>query len=317
MNKKLRLVIALVMVLVIALAFTGCSKKENQNQVKKDQGGNTNQEQSRYPLTVKDDLGNEVVIGKQPKKIVSLAPSNTEILFALGAGEMVVGVTAYCDYPEKAIDIPKVGDVNGVNLEAVLEMDPDVVFNFSGWHKDVVDKLKELNVTVIEIRSESIDETISSIILMGKVIDKENEAEKIAKDIKERKAAVEEKVKGIKDKVTVFYEVWFDPLMTVGKNTFINELIELAGGINIASDIEGYKDFSLETLVEKNPRVYLTTEFNIMMSDITQRPGYTSIDAVVNNRIYALDDNKTSRSGPRIIDGLEELAKALYPELFK
>jgi iron complex transport system substrate-binding protein len=310
-KKNFRLLVVMLLIGVMILSMTGCTKS---NEKEKDTNNNPT---ATYPMTIKDNVGNDVTIEKEPLKVISLAPSNTEILFAIEAGDKVIGVSGSCDYPEQALSVEKVADFQNLNIEGIVALDPDVIFAVDGWNSDDVEELRNLGLTIVTIKSQSIDEVIASIRLVGKVVNKSQKADVIAKEMENKKQEIVDKVKTIEEKVTVFYEVWYEPLMTVGGDEFIHELITLAGGINIAQDTKGFPMYDMEKLIEEDPVVYLIPEFNNTMSPVEQRPGFEGLQAIKNNKVYLTDNNLVSRPGPRIHLGLESIAKALYPELFE
>lgn len=314
-NKK-----TLMLVLVLALtlvAFTGCgdsNKAEDSNEKVETEGEN-----STYPLEVEDQFKNKVTIEKEPERIVSLAPSHTEILFSLGLEDKIVGVTSFCDYPEEAKEKDKIGDYEGINIEKVIELEPDLVVQYGKGDEGINSKIKEAGIPIVSYEPESIDEVINTINEIGKVTGKEEEAKKITEDMKAKKDEIVDKVKD-EERAKVFYEIWHDPLMAAGPGSFMDELINLAGGENIAKDAkEEYTEFDQEQLIERNPDIYLAAEDteDKTVESIKTRPGYETINAVKNDKVYLLEPNIVSRPGPRIVEALELVAKTLHPDLFE
>ncbi len=281
---------------------------------------------SEYPIEVVDSFGNRASIESEPKKIISLAPNNTEILFALGLEEKIIGVTSYCDYPEEASEKEIVGSYGEFNLEKIIELDPDLVLVYGQGDEDENEILKAAGINILGFMPETIDEVIEDIKKIGIITGKDEKALEISKEMKSKKNEIMEKLKG-KEKIKVFYEIWHEPLQAAGEDSFIGELIELAGGENIAvgdddENLGGYPLFDLEKLIEKDPEVYLTSADipEKTIESIKQRPGYENISAVKNNRVYLYEGNEAnilSRPGPRIIEALEILAKSIHPEIFE
>lgn len=270
-------------------------------------------------LEITDDFGTKVVLENKPEKIVSLAPNNTEILFALGLGDKVVGVTSFCDYPPEALDVENVGDFSGNNLERIIELEPDLVITYGVGNEDENARLREAGINVIGFEPESIDEVIDTISRIGKITGTDESAKSITEDMHRAKDEIVSKVVDV-DKPKVFYEVWHEPIMTAGPGSFMDHLITLAGGENIASDAaDEYPQFDLEQLVERNPEVYLTTADlpEKTVESIMERPGYADIDAINQGRVHLLDPNIVSRPGPRIVEALELVAKTIHPEIFE
>jgi len=268
-------------------------------------------------ITITDDLGRVVTLEKTPERIISIAPTNTEILFALGLGDKVVGVTDYCSYPEAAQDVEKIGSFSTINMEKIASLNPDLILATGGSQSELVENLVNLGFTVVVIDPKNIDEILEDITLVGKITGKEKEAKDLTEGMEEKIKTVTDKTAIIPEdqKPSVFYVVWNDPLMTAGPDTFINSLIELAGGINIASDAEtSWAVYAVELLIEKNPDVIIVsqhsgiTEEELKTSDI-----FATINAVLNSRIYTIDSDIVSRAGPRIVDALEQFYEFLYP----
>ncbi|MDN5366124.1 MAG: cobalamin transport system substrate-binding protein, partial [Thermacetogenium sp.] len=258
---------------------------------------------------------------KPPQRIISLAPNNTEILFALGVGERVVGVTTYCDYPEEAKEKARIGDLQG-NSEEIVALQPDLVVAKWTLNKNMVDKLRKLNIPVLCVEPESIEGVYRAIEMIALVTGTEEVGEKIIADMKKEIAEVQEKIAGIPEeqRVRVFIEVGTDPLFTAGNKTFVDELVRLAGGINVASEIDGYQMYSSESVIEKNPDVILAPDSYYVDVEqvINERPGWDQIKAVREGRVITkIDPNLINRPGPRSAQAVKLIAEAFYPDLFK
>jgi len=272
-----------------------------------------------YPLTIADNLGRNVTIFKQPERVVSLAPSNTEILFALGLGDKVVGVTEYCNYPLAAQEKEKVGGFSTVSIERVVALEPDLILAV-GIHESIVGDLERLGLTVVVLDSKNVDDILENIILVGKVTGQVGVAEELTASMEHRINAITSKVENAEG-TEVFYVTWHDPLRTVGPGTNIHELIQLAGGSNIAGDARvDYPIYSLETLIERDPDVIIISSKHGAGGPTVENIGTLlqdrGISAVRNRRIYEIDADLVVRDGPRVVDGMEEMAKCIHPELF-
>lgn len=315
--------------LIIVLAMVGCTPKKDVDEgLKGEDAEVTDHVDQAYPIEIEDNFGNKETIESEPMKIVSLAPSNTEILFALGLGDKVVGVTSNCNYPPEATEKEIVGDYNA-NLEKIVELDPDLVLVYGAGDEGEVKVLRDAGINVLGFMPETIDGVISDIKTIGNITGKSTEADELTKDMMTKKEEILDKVKG-QEKVKVFYEIWHDPLMAAGKGSFMDELITLAGGENIAEDADGaYPEYDLEQLVERNPEIYLTSVDDPEISPelqgktieaIKMRPGFEEISAIKNNRIYIFEGTEgdvVSRPGPRIIEALELIAKSIHPKVFE
>lgn len=296
-------IIALPIIIAIFISLSaGCSSVNDRIQ----------KEQS-----VKDSLGREIIIGQYPKKIISLAPAITEILFAIGLDQEIIGVSDYCDYPEKAKAKAKMGGFQNPNVELVASKDPDMVFISAGVQEEFIRKLEEINIKVVVLDADTIEQVIANIELAGQLTGKEEPAQKVAADMKAKLAEITAKVKD-RPKPKVFFEVWDDPLMSAGSGSFINNMIETAGGNNVAATSkERYYNYSVEKLLETNPDIYIINSHSHTPADIKKRTGYMTLSAVQNDKVFMIDDNLISRAGPRVIQGLEAMARYFHPEAFK
>jgi len=269
---------------------------------------------------VVDDMGRTVAIEGIPERIVSLAPSITETLFALDLGNEVVGVTDHCDYPEEASDLPTVGGYFTTNLEAIIYLAPDIVF--SDGHDPVGSDLEQLGVTMVVLQPADIDGIFADIELVGEIIDKEAEAEELIDDMKAHMDRIGAGIGSATEKPTVFYEVdATNPAQpwTAGGGTFVDMLITLAGGENIASasGIQSWDTLSLEEIIDRDPDMIILGDYPwVSPEDVMAREGWDALSAVQSGAIYGLDVDLVSRPGPRIFDGLEEVARIVHPEVF-
>lgn len=272
-----------------------------------------------FPLTLQDDVGTQVTLKAEPRRIVSLAPNHTETLFALGLGERVVGVTEYCNYPPEATIKQKVGGYADINLEQVVALQPDLVLASTLHMAQVVPALRERGLTVFVAEPDSVLDTLDTIVAIGRITGKEAEARTLTAQMQSRIEAVQAKVKNA-PRPKVFWELGAE-LYTAGPGSFINDLITLAGGENIAASTgQPWPQMSVEAIVLQDPDVIILADHNYgeTIDTVKQRPGWANIRAVKEGRIIELvNDDIVSRQGPRIVDGLEFIARALHPELFK
>ena len=270
-----------------------------------------------YPLTVTDYLGREVIIKQAPQRIVSLSPSTTEILFALNAGDRVVGVTDYDNYPPEVVNLPRVGNFKGPNIEAVVAQNPDLVFAANLTGLEQIDALERAGFPTLMMQANSMNQIADSILAIGRITDRQEQASQIVADMKARITEISSKVSS-RPKVKTFCLVASNDNWTTGGGTFIDELITLSGGINVAGHLQGWVKYSLEKLVEDNPDVIITFPHGSDMADVVSQPGYKETNAVKNGRIFRIsDENIVSRPSYRIVIGLEEIAQYLHPEAFK
>jgi len=281
---------------------------------------------SAAPIVVKDAQGVEFRLESTAQRIISLAPSNTEILFAVGAGKQVVGREEFSNYPEEAAAIASVGGSMGkYNMEEIAKLQPDLVLASPLTAPEVLKSLQEITPSVFVVQNpKDLEGLYANLLAVGTLTGHQPEAEKLVADLRARAKAVQDKVAGAADKPTVFYELdATDPAKpwTAGPGTFIDLLIGLAGGENIAASLQGeYVQISQEELIVQDPQVILLGDAlygGITAESLAARPGWDAISAVKNNRVLPFNDDLVSRPGPRMIEGLEELAKVLHPELFK
>jgi len=309
---KLWLIVAIVLAIVLVSASFVLLKGNPVN-------GNNNGK----PVTVVDDSGAEVTINSVPKRIVSLAPSSTEVLFAVGAGGQVVGVTDFCDYPQAVITGQAAGTITSIGnywqpaIEPIVALDPDLIIACGGGASDeAADKLRNMGYTVIVLDPQTVSDVLANIELVGKATGHTDEATTLVVSLQARIDAIANKIADITNKPKVYAEISDSPMMSVGPSSYMGDLITLAGGINIFDDASmPWPMVSSEAVIAKNPNVILSTYTDL--NSFSARPGWKSIDAVANSKIYKLDsDNIYARPGPRFITALEELSKMLHPDLF-
>jgi iron complex transport system substrate-binding protein len=283
----------------------------------------------QYPLKLVDDANRIVVIKSEPQRIVSMAPSTTEILFALGLGGRVVGVTDYCNYPPVVNELKRNGSLIVIggywtpDKEKIAAVKPDLVIGYASVpsHIEVAKTLESMNVTVLLLFPRYLNDVLDNIVLIGKACGKLKEAQELVDKLRARVEGIVEKVHGL-PKVKVYFELWFDPLMSAGPGTFIDELISLAGGENVFHDSQSsWPVVDSEQVMLKNPEVIVLpdtymSDYNVSIEQVKSRPGWQVISAVKNDRIYFIDDDIIFRPGPRLVDALETLARYIHPEAF-
>lgn len=277
-----------------------------------------------FPLTVTDDAGRSVTFDASPKAIVSVAPSNTEIVYALGQDSKLVGVSELDDYPPEVADKKKIGGGFQPNLEEIMALSPDLVLTI-GEYPDLTTQLESKGLTVLVLGPKDLDGIYNDIETLGKVLGAEQEASGLTSDMRARAEAVEAKVKDA-PKPKVFFEVdATDPTkpFTAGPGSFIDILIQKAGGENIAGKAASqWAQLSAEEIISANPDVIVLGDATVPTNPqspetVAARSGWADIKAVKDKAVYAIDTNIVSRPGPRIADGLEALAKLLHPDLFE
>jgi iron complex transport system substrate-binding protein len=276
-----------------------------------------------YPVTLTDDAGREVTLEEHPERIVSLAPSNTEIVCALNACDELVGVTDFDDYPPEVKDVPDVVIYAQVDVEKVVAAEPGLVLAAGNEQTPsrVIEQLEELGLTVMVLYPERLEEIYDEIELVGEALDEQQAAAELVADMRERVAEVEEAVAGA-DRPRTFYEVsvFQGTIYTAGKDSFLASLVETAGGEPITGDAQGV--IQPEELVVADPELILLGDAayqpRVTPADVRERgPAWQRLTAVQEDAIIPMpEDVLITRPGPRIVDGLEALAAAIHPERF-
>lgn len=273
-----------------------------------------------FPLTVRDDLGNQVTVRARPRRIVSLAPAMTEILFALDLGDQIAGVTEYCDYPPAARKKPKVGGIVNPSVERILAQRPDLVIGMRLNPKPVLRALANAGVATYAAEPRSVEEVMATVETAGALTGQRDEAERLVKNLRERLDAVRRAVQGL-PRPTVMLLYSQDPLWVAGAGTFPDRAIQLAGGRNAAGDVTGYKQYDAEMLLARDPDVILLTSMkggkeNAQLRAFVERPSVRDLSAVRESRVYVINADTVDRAGPRIVEGVEQIAEKLHPQRF-
>jgi len=332
--KRALLVVQLVMIFsVMLLAACGGTQAEQANEpqnapVNAETNDTTVEEpvveESPEPITLVDGYGREVTLEQPAQQIVSLAPSITEILFAIGAGDQVVGRDDFSNYPEAAVSLPSIGGNFGeLNTEAIVALQPDLVLAAELTTQEQVQALQDLGLTVFLLANPVEMEGMYDMLgIAAQLTGRETETETLVASLQERVAAVEETISSAETTPVVFYELdSTDPSApwTAGPGTFIDTLITMAGGDNLGASFEGaWVQVSSEELLSKNPEIIVLGDaiWGVTVESVEARAGWEGIAAVQNGQIFPFNDDLASRPGPRLVDGLEELAKLIHPELF-
>ena len=309
--KLFRLLVAIAVIVVLGL--TACSQTSTVH---------IPSTPSSTPYT--DDLGRTVQITGIPQRIISLSPSNTEILFALGLGEKVVGTDDYSDYPAAAKQLTHVGSTYpSFSLESIVSLEPDIAIAFGYTLPDYVSQIESLGIPVIVLAPKDITGVMSDIELIGQITGSSVQAEKLTSDMNNSLNDIEAKIKGTTTPRVLWEFDATDPTKpwVAGPGSFNDVLIALAGGQNIgASGPTSSWQMNSEDIIKADPQIIILDDFQFgtTVDSVLARPGWASITAVKENAVYPItDSNLTDRPGPRIIDGLELLAKIIHPELFK
>lgn len=317
MKKKLQLLLTFLLAFALLVACSGPDEAEQEVNHNEE----TNEAISEFPVTVTDALDYEVTIETKPERIVSLIPSNTETLFALGLDDEIVGVSEFDNYPEEALEKEKVGGME-FNVEQIISLEPDVVFaHVSNEHNSAegLNQLREAGIDVVVVNdATSFEATYEAIDLIAQATGTKDKGNEIIENMKAKIAEMTEKANAVEDEAKVWVEVDAN-LYTTGKNTFIDEMLTIIRAENIAGDQEGWIQFTEEDVVNLNPDVIVTTYGDYvenLKEDILIREAWQDVTAVKNERVYNVNSDLVSRPGPRLTEGIEELAKVIYPDLF-
>ena len=264
----------------------------------------------QFPLTVTDTNGNELTFDRPPERIVAYDSAVVEILFAIGEGHRVIGTHDFVSYPPEADDVPRLGGAFDINVEAIVALEPDLVYLFFDRFQP---DLERAGVKVLYIQTLSNDFTrvADQIRLWGQITDSPGEAEEVALEFERRVDRIAGMVASQRPGASIFQDI--GGFWTPGSGTLVGEVFELLNLRNVASDISGYAQLSPEVIVEKNPHVILTTDRNAILDN----PAFANIAAVRNGQVFDLNSTLLSVAGPRFVDGIEELAQLVYPALFR
>ncbi|MDO9325534.1 MAG: cobalamin-binding protein [Methanoregula sp.] len=275
-------------------------------------------------ISVTDDAGMTISLNATPLGIVSLSPSNTEILASLGLLDRVVGVTDVCDYPPEVKNKTRIGSYSAISIEKVAAARPDLVIASDLTPKETVARLREIGLPVVVVAPRNIDHMIRDIRMVGTLTGTENRAEVLAANLSDRIAAILPCPSTPGHRPTVAHIVWHKPLYVSGNDTLQNDVIIHTGGENIFADRSGWSTVSLEEFLMKNPDIIIVNggggmdalEKDVILEVFMTNPQYASLSAVKNHHVYAVNADIISRPGPRIVDATEQVARLIHPECF-
>jgi iron complex transport system substrate-binding protein len=304
--------------LIIPLMLAGCSSGRTARTASSSPPTSIVSPVSQFPVTVVDDDGVAVNFPAKPTRIITFAPSNTEIVFALGLRDELVGVSgSFDDYPPEAKTIEQVGGAGEFgekpNVEKVVALQPDLFLTIAGG-EDWKQRLRDLAVPVFTINATDLTDLLGDIRTVGRITGVPDRASALTQQMSQQASTVATEVTG-EAPVSCFFEAFYPPLTTIGPNTFIFDLLERAGCDPVSAGAKSdYPEWSIEDLVAQGPSVYLVaSESGVSVDAISKRPGFSAIDAVAQGRVYLVDSDLISRPGPRVIQGLLVLARILHP----
>lgn len=308
----MRRTIVLVSVILVVLASFGCAP------------GQVNQQSGVQLITITDGRGEEVTLERPAERVISLAPSNTEILFAIGAGELLIGRDDFSDYPPEAETVESIGSTYGeLNVESITALEPDLILAAGITPPEQIQTLEKLKLKVFVVPNpEQFGDLFDNLHSVGELTGQSDRAERLATELEARFNAVLDVLDGV-EPVSIFYEVdGTDPTApwTTGSATFQDLMFELAGGENVAADLEGWGQLSLEEIVIRDPDVIIFGSGPFVPTTVDSlkvRSGWGDITAVQEDQVYDVDTDLLDLPGPRLVDGLETVARILHPERFE
>jgi iron complex transport system substrate-binding protein len=269
---------------------------------------------------VVDDAGRRVRLPLRPDRIITLAPNLTEIVYAVGAGPRLVGNTTYCDYPAEAIQVVKVGDTLHPSIERIIALRPQLILVSTASQLEAFTRqLDEQNIAVYVTDPHDLDGVFHSIEVIGELVDEREKAASLVSSLRARAASVEEKA-GKEKPVSVFYQLSAEPLYTAGRDSFITDLVRRAGGVSVTADVPGaWPRYNDEAALAARPDVVIMATGDSMgaQANVEVAQPLRRSPAALNNRVYKINGDFLSRPGPRLVDGLEQMARALHPQAFE
>lgn len=310
--------------LISILSFTLMACGNNDKSGKEDEKNRNklveefNPKATEYPVKITDSYDREVTLEGESGRLISLSPNITETIYAINRGAKIVGRTEFDNYPEYVEGIDSVGSLEDPDMEKIVDLLPELVIASTNLKEENIEQLEEAGIKVLVFEDhKSFAGTYEVIKNVGIAIDAQSEAKQVIEDMNTTVNEVEEKVKGEKEK-SVYYVVGYgkDGDFTAGGDTFIGKMIEMAGGNNIASDVEGWS-YNLDRLTEKDPEILIVSDREGVKEDIQNAKGYKDLTAVKEGKVYTINEDILDRHGPRLSKGLRELANIIHPEVFK
>jgi iron complex transport system substrate-binding protein len=277
------------------------------------------------PISFMDERGTTITMPAKAARIVSLSPELTEILYAAGAGEKVIGNTTYCNYPAAALSVAKIGgfSANTISIEAIVALRPDLIVGSLSAHGQLAAQFERAGLRFAALPSTDFNSVYSTLELVGRIAGDETTAKAVVATMKARIAAIQAKTASVPadKRPIVFWETWDEPLMSAGPDTFTGQIIVVAGGRNCFADSTAdWPVVSFEAVLARNPDYIMAADSHgvaLTPERLARRTGWTSLKAVQANRVVFLDGDIVSRAGPRFVEAAELMAKVLYPELFR
>lgn len=320
MTKKWKMFLMAVVLTMTMTAMTGCKDKSSEKNAeeaspKEAEKAEDDSSSTAYPLTITDSLGNEVTIEECPKRVISLSPASTEILFALGAGDRVKGRTDYCSYPEEAAAVESIGTYTSPNTELIISMEPDVIFASDYIDDSIRSQVEAAGAKVVVFSANSIDEVQDVILQAGQILDLDENAEDLVASMDEDLQKVEDMTAG-QESLTAFVDI--GSFYSAGPGSLLGDMLERLHVTNIAADTEeAYPQLSVETIIEKDPDIYISLYST--PEELKATAGLGDLDCIKNDRIIFYEAlcneaDMIQRPGPRVVKGMLLLAEQIYGE---
>jgi iron complex transport system substrate-binding protein len=271
--------------------------------------------------TVTDLAGRTLAVPVDPRRVVALAPSATEIVFAIHRQNRLVGVSRFSDTPEAARALPKVGSYVHLDLERIVALKPDLCLAIrDGNPKAVVDRLEAMGIPVYAVDPRDLASVMETVAAVGDLLNARENARRLVADMRRRIDAVDRRVAKAVHRPRVFLQIGMTPIVSAGASTFLHELITRAGGVNAVAGASAYPRFSREQVIALAPEVLIITSMNregLFQQALTEWRRWPQMPAVANNRVHIVDSNCLDRPSPRLVEGLEQLARIIHPTLFE
>jgi len=321
MKKLNKTGILMAVVMLTVLVLGGCGKNIDDSEVSGNDSATKSEASDNsgaYPITVTDDLGVEVVINEEPQTIVSLGPCETEIICALGAIDKLVGRSDSDNYPAEVTDIPSIGEYYQPNTELIIGTAPDLVISTNYMEDDVRAQMNDAGIAVYVCYDGGLDQTLNNILNIGKILNRNDEAQKLVDDMTAKREEIKAACANVDQQRSVFIDL--GDFYSAGTGSLLGDMIDEINAINVAADQEGkWPQLTMEQVVAADPDVYISTYPSV--DEIKQMPGMASVTAVIDDNVYCfgygtVEGDLLQRSGPRIMAGLELLARTVYPECF-
>lgn len=316
-NKLFKAAMAVMAMTLSFSMFVGCSSDENSSNANPAQ----TQTEEQFNVSVTDSTGVTTTLTSKPQRIVSMAPNTTEILSAIGVEDKIVGRTIYCNYPESIEAVTAVGDIRNPNVEEIIALEPDLVVGSTHVSDEVINKLRDVGINVVFLdNEENFEGTYEAITSIGELVGEPEKAAEVVADMKQNIEETIEKVNALNktEKPKVYYMIGYGEYdNTAGGDTFISEIINLAGGENTAQNVMGWET-TKEAIAENEPDMIISPSYDgsgITAEDLQNTDFYKDLKAVKEGKVYEIDGDMISRQGPRLDDALEQMAETINPEL--